>query len=67
MEIKQLEEELADDRQNYEDSLIDQQLERLTQQNDDAQTARERQIDLMQNSSTMLQRMEISGTRPMIY
>ena len=48
MEIKQLEEELGDDRQNYEDSLIDQQLERLTQQNDDAQTARERQIELMQ-------------------
>lgn len=48
MEIKQLEEELGDDRQNYEDSLIDQQLDRLTQQNDDAQTARERQIDLMQ-------------------
>lgn len=48
LEIKQLEEELADDRQNYKDNLIDQQLERLTQQNDDAQTARERQIDLMQ-------------------
>lgn len=48
LEIKQLEEELADDRQNYEDNLIDQQLERLAQQNDDAQTARERQIDLMQ-------------------
>lgn len=48
LEIKQLEEELADDRQSYEDNLIDQQLERLTQQNDDAQTARERQIDLMQ-------------------
>lgn len=48
MEIKQLEEELGDDRQNYEDSLIDQQLDRLTQQNDDAQTARERQIELMQ-------------------
>lgn len=48
LEIKQLEEELADDRQNYEDNLINQQLERLTQQNDDAQTARERQIDLMQ-------------------
>lgn len=48
IEIKQLEEELGDDRQNYEDSLIDQQLDRLTQQNDDAQTARERQIELMQ-------------------
>lgn len=48
MEIKQLEEELGDDRQNYEDSLIDQQLDRLTQQNNDAQTARERQIELMQ-------------------
>lgn len=48
MEIKELEDELADSRQDYEDSLIDQQIERLTQQNDDAQEAREKQIELMQ-------------------
>lgn len=48
LEIKQLEDELADSRQDYEDSLIDQQLERLTKQNDDAQAAREKQIELMQ-------------------
>lgn len=48
LEIKQLEDELADNRQDYEDSLIDQQLERLSKQNDDAQTAREKQIELMQ-------------------
>ena len=48
LEIKQLEEELKEDRQNYEDTLVDQQIEKLTKQNDDAQTARERQIELMQ-------------------
>lgn len=48
LEIKQLEDELADSRQNYEDNLINQQLERLSKQNDDAQTAREKQIELMQ-------------------
>lgn len=48
LEIKQLEEELKDDRQNYENTLVDQQIEKLTKQNDDAQTARERQIELMQ-------------------
>ena len=48
LEIKQLEDELANSRQDYEDNLIDQQLERLSKQNDDAQTAREKQIELMQ-------------------
>ena len=48
LEIKQLEEEIKEDRQNYEDTLVDQQIEKLTKQNDDAQTARERQIELMQ-------------------
>lgn len=48
LEIQQLEDELADSRQDYEDSLVDQQLERLTKQNDDAQAAREKQIELMQ-------------------
>lgn len=48
LEIKQLEDELTNSRQDYEDNLIDQQLERLSKQNDDAQTAREKQIELMQ-------------------
>lgn len=48
MEIKELEDELADSRQDYEDTLIDQQIEKLTQQNDDAQATREKQIELMQ-------------------
>lgn len=48
LEIKQLEDELANSRQGYEDNLIDQQLKRLSKQNDDAQTAREKQIELMQ-------------------
>lgn len=48
LEIKQLEEELSDARQDYSDSLIDQQLDRLSKQNDDAQEAREKQIELMQ-------------------
>lgn len=48
LEIKQLEEELADSRQNYGDTLVDQQLNRLSKQNEDAQTAREKQIELMQ-------------------
>lgn len=48
LEIKKLEEELSDARENYSDSLVDQQLERLTQQNQDAQEAREKQIELMQ-------------------
>lgn len=48
LEIKQLEEDLATSREDYGDSLIDQQLERLTKQNDDAQEARQKQIELMQ-------------------
>lgn len=48
LEIKKLEEELSDAREDYSDSLVDQQLERLTQQNQDAQEAREKQIELMQ-------------------
>lgn len=48
LEIKQLEEELSDARQDYSDSLIDQQLDRLSKQNDNAQEAREKQIELMQ-------------------
>lgn len=48
LEIKQLEEELKDARQSYSDTLVDQELERLSKQNDDDAEARQKQIDLMQ-------------------
>lgn len=48
LEIKQLEEELADMREGYSDTLIDQEIDRLTKQNDEAAEARQRQIEIMQ-------------------
>lgn len=48
LEIKQLEEELSDARESYGDSLIDQQLNKISKQNEDAQEARTKQIELMQ-------------------
>lgn len=48
LEIKQLEEELSQAREDYADTLVDQKLEELRDQNDKAQEARERQIELMQ-------------------
>lgn len=48
LEIKQLEEELKDARQSYSDTLVDQELDRLSKQNDDDAEARQKQIDLMQ-------------------
>ena len=48
LEIKQLEEELADMREGYSDTLIDQEIDRLTKQNDEAAEARQKQIEIMQ-------------------
>lgn len=48
LEIKQLEEELKDARQSYSDTLVDQEIDRLSKQNDDDAEARQKQIDLMQ-------------------
>lgn len=44
----QLEQELADQRQDYEDTLIDQAISRLQEDNDAAAQQRERQIEIMQ-------------------
>ena len=49
LEIKQLEEELADAQQDYTDSLIDQRLEEISEANDAAAQQREEQIDLLQS------------------
>lgn len=48
LEIKQLEEELANMREGYSDTLIDQEIDRLTKQNDEAAEARQKQIEIMQ-------------------
>ena len=44
----QLEKELADQRQNYEDTLVDQAISRLQEDNDKAAEQRQQQIDIMQ-------------------
>lgn len=48
MEIRKLEEEIANDRESYGDTLVDQALQDLQEQNDEAAEQRERQISLMQ-------------------
>lgn len=46
--IKKLEEEIANDKENYTDTLIDQKISELEQQNDEAAEQRERQISIAQ-------------------
>ena len=48
LEIKQLEEELRDDREAFQDTLIDQAIADLQDQNDAAAEQRARQIELAQ-------------------
>ena len=47
-EILKLQEELENSRQDYEDTLVDQALERLQEDNDAAAKQREKQIEIMQ-------------------
>ena len=49
LEIKKLEDELRKERQDYSDSLIDQSLNDLKEQNDAAEKQREKQIELAQS------------------
>ena len=49
LEIKKLEQDLAKEKQNYQDALIDQSLNDLKEQNDAAAEQREKQIELMQS------------------
>ena len=46
-EIKQLEKELEDARENYTDTLIDQAIEKLQESNENASDERQKQIDLL--------------------
>ena len=48
LEIQKLEEELADARESYGDTLVDQELDRLNKLNEEAVEQREKQIELMQ-------------------
>lgn len=48
LEIKQLEEQLKDEEQAYSDSLVDQKLQEMQDQNDEASEQRERQINIME-------------------
>ena len=49
MEIRKLEEEIANEKESYGDSLVDQALQDLQTQNDEAAEQRERQIQLLQD------------------
>lgn len=48
VEIKQLEEEIKNAQEDYTDSLIDQSLSNLQEQQDEASKQREKQIDILQ-------------------
>lgn len=48
LEIKKLEEELNDARENYSDQLVDQALQKLSDDNEKASQQRQDQIELMQ-------------------
>ena len=47
-EIQQLEQELQDAQENYQDTLVDQAIERLSNDNDKAAEQRSKQIEIMQ-------------------
>ena len=47
-EIRNLEKQLEEARESYSDTLVDQAVDRLQEQNESAQAQRERQIELMQ-------------------
>lgn len=49
LEARQLEQELADARESYGDTLIDQSLDQLNKDNEQAREQRERQIEIMQS------------------
>lgn len=49
VEIKKLEKELADAQENYTNSLVDQKLDSMQSNMDEASEARQRQIDLLQS------------------
>lgn len=59
LEIKQLEKELADDSQSYTDTLIDQKINELEEQNEETQDELQELIDLKKEE---MERKEKEGT-----
>ena len=57
-EILQLQKELDDARQDYSDSLVDQQLQRMQDEADEAADQRSRQISLMEEQLDIYQKSE---------
>lgn len=55
--IKQLEKELEEARQSYGDTLVDQELDRLSQASEEAAKQRERQIEIMEKQLEWQQRV----------
>ena len=55
-ELKSLEKELEDSRQNYIDTLVDQKISELQEQNDEAAEQRQRQIELMEGQLEQAQK-----------
>jgi len=53
LEIKKLEKELEQEREDYSDTLVDQQIAQMQKDAEDAAEQRERQIELMQHSLDM--------------
>ena len=47
-EIAKLEKELVKETQSYQDSLVDQELNKLSKQNEEASKQRQKQIDILQ-------------------
>lgn len=55
-ELKSLEKELEDSRRDYIDTLVDQKLNELQEQNDEAAEQRQRQIELMEGQLELAQK-----------
>ena len=58
LEIAELEKQLADEKQNYEDSLVDQSLDNLEAANEKAAKQRERQIEVAEQQLEEYQNSE---------
>ena len=58
LEILQLEKELAEEQENYTDSLVDQAIDRLTDANAEAAEQRERQISIMEEQLELYKNSE---------
>ena len=59
LEILELEKELAEGREDYTDTLIDQKIEELQKQNDQAAEQRQKQIEVLTKQKEIYERSEL--------